>query len=304
MTPDLLVLAAGAGTRFGGLKQLVPIGPSGEALLEYSVYDAVRAGFGRVFLVVRPETEAAVRERFAAGMARRVDLAYVRQRLDGVSGERAGPVGRAKPWGTGHAVLAAAGKIDRPFAVVNADDFYGARSFAALAEFLVAGREEPVLAAVGFRVGDTLTDSGPVSRALLEVDERGYLRRAVELLEVWRENGGVRYRDGGGEERRLDADAPVSMNMWGFTPELFPLLRRRFAEFLERRGAASEAEFRLPEVIQSLVGEGRIRVKVLPSVGEWCGLTFRQDRGRVRSILASLIARSRYPEALWEEHRP
>lgn len=303
MTPDLLVLAAGAGTRFGGLKQLVPIGPSGEALLEYSVYDAVRAGFGRVFLVVRPETEAAVRERFAAGMARHVDLAYVRQRLDDVPGDRARPIGRAKPWGTGHAVLAAAGKIDRPFAVVNADDFYGARSFATLGEFLVARREEPLLAAVGFRVGDTLTDSGPVSRALLEVDGRGYLRRAVELLEVWRENGDVRYRDGGGEERRLDADEPVSMNMWGFTPELFPALRRRFGEFLDRRGATSEAEFRLPEVIQSLIGEGSFRVRVLPAAGEWCGLTFRQDHGRVRSILSSLIERSRYPEALWEEGR-
>lgn len=299
MNPTLVILAAGAGARYGALKQLEPIGPCGEALLEYSAFDAVRAGFERVVLVVRPQTERLFRDRLDAGMARRVPVAYVHQRLDDLPAGVERPPERVKPWGTGQAVLAAEPEIDGPFAVVNADDLYGAESYVTLASFLTATREAGRLAAVGFRVGETLTDAGPVSRALLGVDREGRLREIVELAEVWREGDRVLYRDHERRVRALRGDEPVSLNMWGLGPELLPELGRRFADFLARSGRAVDAEFFLPEAIGSLVREGRFRVEVLPGGGEWSGLTFRRDHRRVESIVASLIERGRYPKALW-----
>lgn len=298
MSPDLVVLAAGRGSRFGGPKQLAPVGPAGETLLEYSIFDAVRAGFGRVILVVRRETEGAFRDRFAAGMARHVRVDYVHQRIDDVPDGFVVPAARDKPWGTGHAVLAAEAEIERPFAVINADDFYGASSFAALGGFLEGLRDDSLLAAVGFRLADTLTDSGPVTRAVLEIDGRGRLQRATELPEVWRDGDRILYRAAAGP-RELRGQELVSMNMWGFTPALLPRMRRELDEFLARRGRIEGAEFLLPEAVQSLVDGGRFQVQVLRGAGDWCGLTFQQDHQRVRSIVSSLIQRGRYPEKLW-----
>ncbi len=296
----LVVLAAGSGSRYGGLKQLVPIGPSGETLLEYSIFDALRAGFGRVVLVVRAETESAFRDRLDSGVAGRVPIAYVHQTLDDLPEDFTRPRERVKPWGTAQAVLAAEPEIDGPFAVINADDFYAAQSFAVLSRFWSeAPSESPGLAVVGFRAAETLTDAGPVSRALCELDPEGHLRAIVEVSKVWRRDGRIRYRDGAGLEQTLDGDQLVSMNMWGFAPELFPELRRRFGEFLSRSDGDVDAEFLLPDVIQSVVQEGRFRVKVMPGAGEWCGLTFREDRERVASIIAGLVERGRYPKELW-----
>ncbi len=340
MNLTLVILAAGAGTRYGGLKPLAPIGPSGETLLEYSAFDALSAGFGRIVLVIRPESEPAFRQRLDSRMARRVPVAYVHQRLDDPAvserppavserppavserppavserppavserppaGSERPPAGserlprRVKPWGTGHAVLAAASEVGGPFAVVNADDFYGTESYVALSGFLTGARGDRVLAAVGFHVAETLPDAGAVSRALLEAGGDGRLRRIGEIFEVWRQDGRIVYRDGGGHERALDGDRLVSMNMWGFTPRLMPELRRHFADFLARPGREPGAEFLLPEVIQSLVSDGRFRVEVLAGSGEWCGITHRQDEGRARSVIASLVDRGRYPRELW-----
>ena len=301
MSSALVILAAGAGTRYGGLKQLVPIGPSGETLLEYSAYDAKRAGFDRIVLVVRPETEPAFRERFESGMARHLPVAYAHQTIEDLPQGNHGVVERTKPWGTGQAVLAAAPRIDRPFAVINADDFYGAESYSVLhAHLSRAETTADHLAAVGYRVGETLTDAGPVSRAVLEVDDNGRLSGILELLEVWREDGVVRYRDASGQERTLRYDELVSMNMWGLTPQVLPELRSRFAEFLERSTAADQCEFILPEVIQSMVRDGRFVVDVLPGSGEWCGITFSEDLGRVRWIIQTLVDEGRYPGDLWK----
>ena len=295
----LVILAAGAGSRYGGLKQLAPIGACGETLLEYSAFDALRAGFDRIVLVVRPQAERTFRRRLDAGLARRAPVAYVHQRLDDLPAACERPAERIKPWGTAQAVLAAESEIDGPFAVVNADDFYGAESYAAISHFLAESRDGRRLSVIGFPVGETLTDAGPVSRALLEVDDEGRLRHIVEIREVWRQDDRILYRDREGHRRTLGGEEFVSMNMWGFTSRLLPELRRCFADFLARSGCAADAEFILPEAIQSLVRDGSFRVEILPAGGEWCGITFRQDRRRVRSFIRSLVDRGRYPAELW-----
>ena len=295
----LVVLAAGAGTRFGGLKQLSPIGPSGERLLEYTVFDAVRSGFSKVVLVIRPEHEPLFREQFDRGMSARVETSYCYQGLDQIS-TRSG-VQRTKPWGTGHAVLAARGAVEGPFAVVNADDFYGADSFQQMGDFLRScATDWPLsLAVVGFPVDQTLTDSGAVSRALCVVDVEGQLQRIVELHRIWRRDEEILYEGRSGEELSLKGDEIVSMNMWGFSPPLFEKLGQRFERFVETEGS-DNAEFLLPEVVQDLLREERIRVTVLRGRGRWCGLTFKEDRESVTDFLRGLTASGAYPARLWD----
>jgi hypothetical protein len=249
-----------------------------------------------VALVVRQETEAVFRARLDSRMARRIAVHYVHQLL-GQAGLGSPP--RTKPWGTGQAVLAAASAVDGPFAVVNADDYYGPESYATLARFLARATADRRLAAVGFRLADTLTDAGAVSRAVLDVDDEGRLRHIVEILEIRREGGRIAYRAAAGEEKVLAGGQLVSMNMWGFTPALLPELGRRFALFAKRFGGDPGCEFRLPDVIQELVAEDLFRVEVLPASGQWCGLTFRQDEDGVRSVVRSLIAQGSYPPVLW-----
>lgn len=299
MQPTLVILAAGSGTRYGGLKQLAPIGPGGETLLEYSAFDARAAGFERVVLVIRREAEPAFRDRLDTGMARRLPVTYAHQRLSDLPAPFRRPAEREKPWGTGHAVLAAEAEIDGPFAVINADDFYGTDSYVALAGFLSVERKDNCLAAVGFRVDKTLTEAGPVSRALLDVDSSGHLRQIVEVLEVWRQDDRIVYRGENGHQRALAADDLVSMNMWGFNPNIFPALQQRLVEFLSVSGSEARAEFLLPDVVQSLVREERFRVSVLPGSDEWCGITFQQDFQRVQSTLSALVDQGRYPKELW-----
>lgn len=299
MKPSLVILAAGAGTRYGGLKQLAPIGPNDETLLEYSAFDALRVGFERVVLVVRPEAESTFRTRLEAGLARQVPVVYVHQRLDDLPIALEPPVERTRPWGTGQAVLASESAIDGPFAVVNADDFYGAEAYEVLCRFLTEVEGRADLAAVGFRLAGTLTDAGPVSRAVLEVGDDGSLRRVVEILEVWRQNDRIRHRHDEDDLRTLGGDELVSMNMWGFTPQLFPQLRRQFADFLKRFARVADAEFLLPDVVQCLVGAKRFRVEVLRGGDDWCGMTYREDLRRVRVIISSLVGQGRYPAELW-----
>jgi len=301
MDLTLVALAAGVGSRYGGLKQLEPVGPSGETLLEYSAHDARRAGFSRVVLVVRPEIESVFRESFENGLAQHVPLSYVHQAIDDLPSGLVPPAGRTKPWGTGHAILAAAAEIDGAFAVINADDFYGAESFSTLSRFLSESREgrPPTFAMLGFGVGQTLTESGPVSRALCELDDDGYLQKIVEIARMWKRDRGGVYKDAEGRKVVVTGDELTSMNMWGFTPELLPELRRHFGDFLDRSGRVSDSEFLLPDVIQSLIRDGRARVEVLDRAGQWCGITFREDKLRVASIISKLVDRGEYPSKLW-----
>ena len=299
--PSLVILAAGVGSRYGGLKQLDPVGPSGETIMEYSIYDAIRAGFDRTVLVVRPETETDFRDSVGARVGARLSVVYVHQRLDDLpEGVRRGD-DRRKPWGTGHAVLAAEAAVTGPFAVINADDFYGAASYQSLAAFLGEGADpSPTEYCLqGFAIGSTLSDAGAVSRGLCHADRDGWLRSIVEVLEVRKHGAGGVYRDGTGVERQLVGDELVSMNMWGFTPVVFSELRRLFVAFLGRSGEDPDAEFLLPAAIQSLIADGRARVRVLPEAGQWCGITYREDREAVVAHIAGLVARGVYPEKLW-----
>ncbi len=297
MRATLVVLAAGAGRRYGGLKQLEEIGPSGELLLEYSVYDALQFGFSRLVLVVRPEAEDEFRGRLER-MSRRLPVTYAHQRLESESAGITPKIPREKPWGTAHAVLAAQDSVDGVFGVVNADDFYGRASFEALGAALAGSASGPRAVVVGFNVRDTLSDSGPVSRAVCEVDGAARLLRIVELLEVWSDQGRVLYRSASGEVRRLEGDERVSMNMWGFSPEIFDCLGARFRTFVSGP-AASTAEFLLPEVVQALIDEVEFNVSVVPGSDLWCGVTFREDRARAAATIAELVERGYYPKELW-----
>jgi NDP-sugar pyrophosphorylase family protein len=302
MKPTLVILAAGVGSRYGGLKQLEPVGPGGESLMEYSIFDAACAGFGRVVLVVRPETEAEFRRTIGARVADRLPVFYVHQTLDALPPGFEAPSGRTKPWGTGQAVLVAEPEVDGPFAVVNADDFYGGDAYAVLGRFLGqdAVAHPPTFAMAAFEVGPTLSESGPVSRGLCRVDEDGFLEEIVEILELWKQGDGGLYLDADGEGRTVEFDEAVSMNMWGFSPAIFDELRTAFSEFMGNSLETPSAEFLLPDVVQRMIRERRARVRVLRHGSQWCGITYPEDRAAAEGMIANLVSEGVYPPRLWE----
>lgn len=298
---ELLVMAAGVGSRFGGLKQLEPVGPSGERLLDYSVYDAVRAGAGRVVVVLRREMEEEFHALLGQRWASLAEVAYAFQDLDDVPAGFAVPPGRSKPWGTGHAVLAARRAVTGPFAVINADDFYGAEGFALLAGFFSPARSagQGSHALVAYRLGNTLSDHGSVSRGVCRLDGEGRLAGIDERLGVRRRKDGSIWAEGSTPPLPLEPNAPVSMNLWGFGPDLFGHLEERFAAFLAERGQDSAAEFYLPTAMTDLIQAGLATVEVFTTSSSWFGLTHRQDTAAVRRHLGELVERGVYPSCLW-----
>jgi hypothetical protein len=294
MPLSLVILAAGMSTRYGRLKQLEPVGPSGETLLDYGIFDARRAGFERVVLVIRREIEEAMRAH-VAGRWSGVPVDFAFQSLDRGDGG-AVPEGRTKPWGTAHAILSAAGAVAEAFAVSNADDFYGFEGYAALAAHLRGTRGEQAL--VGYRLEDTLSAHGGVSRGICEVDPAGFLRRITEVHDLRSAGVLVHGRAAGGGERAYPADAVTSMNLWGFTPAIFPALRDGFAAFLAAHGADPKAEYPISTAVGDLVAEGRIRLRVLPVGAGWMGVTFPADHATVAAGLRGLAGGGRYPTSL------
>lgn len=295
----LLVMAAGLGSRYGGLKQVEPVGPRGERLLDYSIYDARRAGFGRVVFVIRRDMETAFRAVLRPYQAS-LDLACAFQSLDDLPEGVRLPPGRSKPWGTGQALLAAREAVRTPFAAINADDFYGADSYRALAGFLGSpapreGVEECAL--VSFRLGETLSEHGGVARAVCQA-RGGWLAAIEEVRALERTAQGVRGR---GRDRALllRGDEPVSMNLWGFRPSIFASLGEAFAGFLARSGADSAAEFLIPDFVNGLLREGRARVRLLPSASRWFGMTYREELPLVVRRIRELVQAGEYPDPLW-----
>ncbi len=300
----LLVMAAGIGSRYGGLKQIDPVGPNGEIVVDYSVYDALRAGFDKVVFVIRREIESAFRERIGRTIESRVETAYVLQELDRLPPGFTLPAGRTKPWGTGHAILCARDSVDTPFAAINADDFYGRTAFTALSGHLRTARDFGGVydyAMVGYVLENTLSEHGHVARGvcasgpdrcLIDIRERERVRRFPD---------GVKYAANGGDWIGIPAGSVVSMNVWGFTTGLFGELESRFPAFL-RASAANilKAEFLIPEVVGSLVREGKARVRILPTGERWFGVTYPEDRPRVQAAIREIVARGIYPENLWE----
>jgi hypothetical protein len=300
MSLSLVVLAAGVGSRYGGPKQIDRVGPGGGTLVDYAVYDAQRAGFERAILVVAEGREAEMRDAVGDRIARRVPVAYAQQPR-GLPEGYSSPQGRSKPWGTGPATLAAAPLVDGPFAVVNADDFYGAASYRVLVEHL---RQPPTPgvpehALVGFPLAATLSADGAVSRAICSVDASGYLTSIREVLEIERDGEDARELDTSGAWHRLARDTPVSLNFWGFTPGVLEPLARGYERFLAKHAASLTAEYYLPGAVQELVAEGRARVRVLGGGGTWAGLTHAGDRKHLVETLRELTARGLYPADLW-----
>lgn len=303
MRSTFVILAAGLGRRFGGLKQLQPVGPGGATLIDYAVYDAVRAGFGRVVFVISPAMESASADTLGRRFAGRVQVDYVTQRLDHVPDGCDVPDGRVKPWGTGHAVLCVERAIHEPFAIANADDFYGAASIAALGTFLQEQQdgEVPTYALVGYVLRDTLAESGTVSRAVCDCTPGGRLRSITEVTGIEPSETDARYVDQHGAARMIDGRTLVSMNLWGFTPAIFDQLRSGFREFLRMHAGSADAEFYLPAVIHDAIASGRARVEVIPSADRWCGMTHADDRERVQRFVRQLIDKGVYPQNLWSQ---
>ena len=300
MSLSLVVLAAGMGSRYGGLKQIDPVGPSGETVLDYAVFDALRAGFTRVVFVIRRDFEALFREQIGARYAGRATVDYVFQSIDALPPGFTPPAGREKPWGTGHAVWCARDALDGNFAVINADDFYGADSFAQLARFLdpAAGQPAPLLndrlahfAMVGFRLANTLSEHGMVSRGVCTVDGSGALQTIVEQTGIAAEEVGA--------GRKYAGETVVSMNCWGFTPALSAGLDVQFREFLAARGAELKSEFYLPAAVSTMIARKEATVSVLPTESAWFGVTYRDDKPRVEAAIAELVRVGRYPARLW-----
>jgi hypothetical protein len=298
--PALVILAAGVGSRYGGPKQIDRVGPGGATLLDYAAYDARRAGFGRLVLVVREGMEAEVREAVGDRIARRFRVAYAIQDRALPKGFVA-PAGRRKPWGTGHAALAAAPLLDGPFAVINADDFYGAASYRVLAEHFrrPRGGSLPEYAFVGFPLASTLSPDGPVTRGVCQVDESGHLVSIRELLKVERDGEDARFLDESGSWRTIPGRTPVSLNFWGFTPDFVAALHEGFERFLARDGTSATAEYFLLSAVQDLLDARRARVRVLSGGGPWNGLTYPGDRPRLVAMLEQQVARGDYPADLW-----
>jgi hypothetical protein len=299
MHPTLLVLAAGMGSRYGGLKQIDPMGPSGETLLDYSVFDCLRAGFTKAVFVIRPDFEAAFRDRVLARFAGRIETALAHQTLDRLPPGFAVPAGREKPWGTTHAILCARDVVTGPFAMINADDFYGRDALAVIGRRLAAVPPTSTdYAMVGFTLANTLSEHGTVTRGVCRTDARGFLTDIRELTDVGRGPGGVQARDGD-TTVTLTGDEPASMNLWGFTPAIFPQLEAEFRRFLAARGTEPKSECYIPTTVGDLVHAGRATCEVLRTSSTWFGATYADDKPLVQASLARLVAAGEYPPSLW-----
>jgi len=300
--PTLVILAAGIGSRYGGLKQLDKVGPGDAALMDYTIYDALKMGIGRVVVVVQRRTEAEVREHIDEGAGSRVEVVYVHQEMSAVPMGFVVTPGRTKPWGTGQALLSAAPHLEGPFIVANADDFYGREALASLHEFLENPSADDGLAhwaMVGYRLGDTLPPEGRVSRALCVQDIDGWLVGLEEVSAIWREEGEAVWRDNAHKKHHQPLGSLVSMNLWGFTRELLRHLEKGFRTFLDDNPTPTD-EYYLPKAVAFALSTGNARVTVLPTGGRWCGMTSPEDREITVDVLRDLVDEGVYPENLWE----
>ncbi len=301
MKPALLILAAGMGSRYGGLKQLDGVGPCGETIMDYSVFDAARAGFGKVVFVIRRHFREEFEKQIVTKYRNFIEIELVEQEMDKLPEGFALNPERKKPWGTGHATLMAADAIATPFAVINADDFYGAQSFKVLADFLKEQNgKKGVYSMVGFSLSKTLSDSGEVSRGICSINEYHYLTTVEEHHKVKETNGIISGTGMDGELHLLDHNAYASMNMWGFTPDIFEYGNRMFIDFLTENANDLTKEFYIPSVVNTLIHSGEASVKVLSSPDKWFGVTYQEDRAVVIGKLKEMTANGIYPSPLFK----
>lgn len=298
MKPTLVILAAGMGSRYGGLKQLDEVGPNGEAIIDYSLFDAIRAGFGKVVFIIRRDFEVAFKARFDEKLKGKIEVEYVYQELNDIPEGFVVPEGREKPWGTGHAIRAARNAVHTPFASINADDFYGYEAYATCAQFLTDKATEKQYAMVGYRLDNTLSDNGSVSRGLCITDDNNNLVDIDELTKITKEDDGIfYYKDE--QKNALKGNETVSMNFWGFHTSLFQHLEEGFVDFLKKQGNEMKSEFFIPMHIDDLIKAKKADVEVLTSDAAWFGVTYQEDKPIVINRINEQIATGKYPSKLW-----
>ena len=296
--PALMVLAAGIGSRYGGLKQIDEVGPSGETIMDYSIYDAIRAGIEKVVFVIREEIQPEFHEVVGSKLADRINIEYAFQELSKIPAGFQFPDDRVKPWGTGHAILIAKDKIEEPFVVINADDFYGAGSYETIVRFLEASDEDEY-AMLGFRLDRTLSEFGQVARGVCHTDNRDYLQSIVELTNIEHREQEIVYTDKAGKMVTLSGNEVVSMNIWGFHPKMFDYLAESFSSFLQRESSNPKSEYYIPTLIYELIGQKKASVKVLESTDSWFGVTYKEDKPDVIAKIRKLVSEGVYPESLY-----
>ena len=299
MKPTLVILAAGMGSRYGTLKQIDGIGPNGERIIDYSIYDALRAGFGKVVFIIRKNIEKEFKETILGNLPDSVYTEFVYQELDAIPEGLSYSPERVKPWGTGHAMLVAAHHVHEPFIVINADDFYGAGSYKIAVEFLKNNANPFEYGLIGYRLKNTLSDFGSVSRGICEVDAEGYLKSIVEHTKILKRDSKIYSLFEDGKEIELTGDETVSMNMFAFNPSIFDFLNRDFREFITANYDNPKAEFYIPTVVDNLINSGEAKVKVKRSDESWFGLTYSEDKELVEKRIKELIEKGVYPAKLW-----
>ena len=300
MKPTLLVLAAGMGSRFGGLKQLAPIGPNGETIIEYSIFDAIRAGFGKVVFVIRNHFADEFKNMIEAKISGKIEIEYVFQELDKLPEGFKLPEGREKPWGTGHAVLMAKDVIDEPFAAINADDFYGFDAYKAMANFLNSSTDEGEYSMIGYLLKNTLSEFGTVSRGICKADDNDNLVEITETHNIRSEDRKIYCQDESGNKCELEANTLVSMNFWGFKKNLFIHLEKLFVSFLKERISEPKSEFYIPFAVFDLIQSNIIHSKILQADSPWFGVTYKEDQPVVIEKIKGLVQAGVYPKSLWK----
>ncbi|MDR3286802.1 MAG: nucleotidyltransferase [Prevotellaceae bacterium] len=301
MKPTLLILAAGLGNRYGGLKQLDEVGPNGETIMDYSVYDAKRAGFGKIVFVIRKDFAAEFEKKILSKYINQIDAEYVFQDVNDIPEGCNFDTNRKKPWGTGHAVIVAEKAINTPFAVVNADDFYGYDAFCVTAEYLQNKQHsQKKYSMVGYIINNTLSESGSVSRGVCKVNENNVLTNVIERTKIERTGESITYIDENGNLVKIQDNAIVSMNFWGFTPDYFDYSKQLFIDFLKENRSNNEAEFYIPTVVNNLIGNRQAEVKVLSTNAKWFGITYSQDKIQTKQNINKLIENGEYPQKIFK----
>jgi dTDP-glucose pyrophosphorylase len=300
MKPTLVILAAGMGSRYGGLKQIDGVGPSEEGIIEYSIYDAIRAGFGKVVFIIRKDIEAPFREKFDGKFGDQIEVAYAFQGMDSYVPEDVDHTKREKPWGTSHAMLVAKEVVKEPFAVINADDYYGTKAFAKMAKFLTEEASPELFSMVGYVLHRTLSDHGTVNRGVTEVSDDQMLKDVNERLKIKRgDDGKVTYLGDDDNRYELADDAVVSMNFWGFHPSIFNRIEADFQDFARDNQGNPRAEYLIPELVDGMIKEGSAKVKVLVSDDRWYGVTYQEDKPKVQAAFTKLVEDEVYPSPLF-----
>jgi NDP-sugar pyrophosphorylase family protein len=298
MQPTLLILAAGMASRYGSMKQIQGFGPNGETIMDYSIYDAVRAGFKKVVFIIRKDFAEDFKNIFEPKLKGKVVTDYVYQDLHAFTGDFPVPADRTKPWGTAHAILCAKDAINEPFAVINADDFYGKDAFEKAYAFLTRDVNEKTYSIIGYELAKTLSDNGTVSRGVCQVDGNGNLVSIAERTKIYQDGSTITYEEGD-KKFEVPFDSKVSMNFWCFSPSVFPYTEKLFAEFLVEQGKGAKAEFFIPIIGDKFIQEGKGAIKVIPTDAQWFGVTYKEDAPDVQASLNALIAKGEYPAKLW-----